>query len=324
MSDKEEFDIETLIAKFITDECSAAEKEQLRDWRAQSAENEKYVSDALIIYERAKLAVDEKFDSQKAWQSVSQRIQTQPKGRSAFIGLWKVAAGFALIAALSFLIYQQIDTAEEYNFTSQAEVELQTLPDQTTLALNRESETKVTYDERKNTGLIELSGEALISIPEDKKVNWQVKVEELIIEDIGTEFNVKAYPESTEVEVSVISGLVRLYTANEEGIELSAGQKGIYDKTTGSFEMDVADQNVSAYQSRIFTYQNQDLLTITSQLSEVYQKDIILDGDIIGCTLTVNFEDEDLEEIISIISETLGLEVSETEDQITLSGEGCF
>ncbi len=324
MSEKEEFDIETLIAKFITDECSPAEIQELENWRAQSEENEKYVADALLIYQRAELAVDQKFDSQQAWKNVSARIESEPEGRSAFIGLWKFAAGLILIAALSYLFFQQLDTSEEFNFSSKTEVQIQTLPDQTTLALNRESESKVTYDERKNIGIIELSGEALVSIPDEKKVNWQVQVEELIIEDIGTEFNVKAYPDCDQVEVSVLSGEVRIYKADEDGISIAAGEKGIYNKTTGEFQMDVADQNVGAYQSKIFTYQNQSLETIAAQLSEVYQIPIILEGDIAGCALTVNFEDEELDDIISIISETLGLEVSETEESITLSGEGCF
>ncbi|MDN3205262.1 FecR family protein [Algoriphagus sediminis] len=324
MSEKEAFDIETLIAKFITDECNDAEVQQLEEWRAQSEENEKYVADALMIFQRAELDVDEKFDSNKAWQSVSERIETKPRSRTAFIGLWKIAAGLILIAALSYLFFQQINSAEEFNFSSDAKVQVQTLPDQTTLALNRDSESKVIYNEKKNIGIIELSGEAFISIPEDKKVNWQVKVEELIIEDIGTEFNVKAYPESPEVEVSVLSGEVRIYLENEEGINIMAGQKGAFNKSSGEFQLDIADPNVSAYQSRNFTYQNQTLETIADQLSEVYQIPIILDGDIGACTLTVNFENEELEDILSIISETLGLEVNQTKESITLSGDGCF
>ncbi|MCS5490624.1 FecR family protein [Algoriphagus limi] len=324
MSEKEEFDIETLIAKFITEECNQAEIEQLENWRSQSEENEKYVADALKIFERAKFAVDEKFDSTEAWKKVSARIDTKPKGGTAFIGFWKAAAGLILIAALSYLFFQSLGLKEEFNFTSESEVQIHTLPDQTTIALNRESVSKVTYNERKNTGTIELSGEALISIPEDKKVIWQVKVEELVIEDIGTEFNVKAYPQSDEVEVSVLSGEVHIYKLGTEGINISAGEKASFNKTTGEFQVDEADRNVAAYQSKVFSYENQPLEKIVTQLSEVYQIPIFLDGDIGNCTLTVNFENEELEEVISIIAETLGLEIRQTEEGITLSGEGCF
>lgn len=324
MSEKEEFEIETLIAKFITDECNQAEIKQLEKWRSQSEENEKYVADALEIFQRAKFAVEEKFDSKEAWKKVSARIEPKPKGGTAFIGFWKVAAGLILIAALSYLFYQQIGSKEEFNYTSETEVQIHTLPDQTTLALNRDSESKVTYNKRKNTGVIELIGEALISIPEDKKVSWQVKVEELIIEDIGTEFNVKAYPQSSKVEVSVISGEVRIYKLDQEAINITAGERAIYNKTTREFQIDLADRNVTAYHSKVFTFQGQTLETIVSQLSEVYQVPIFLEGDIANCTLTVNFEDEKLEDIVSIISETLGLEIIQTEEGITLSGEGCY
>jgi len=324
MSEKEAFDIEILIAKFITDECNDAEVRQLEEWRAQSEENDKYVADALMIFQRAQLDVAEKFNSKSAWKNVEEKIKPQQRGRTAFIGLWKIAAGLILIAALSYLFFQQINSAEEFNIRSDAKVQVQTLPDQTTLALNRDSESRVIYNENKNTGIIELSGEAFISIPDDKKVNWQVKVDELTIEDIGTEFNVKAYPESPEVEVSVLSGEVRIYWKNQEGINITSGQKGTFNKSSGGFKLDVADRNVSAYQSKVFTYQNQTLETIVTQLSEVYKKTIILDGNIGSCTLTVDFENEELEDILSIISETLGLDLNQTQNSITLSGDGCF
>jgi hypothetical protein len=49
-----------------------------------------------------------------------------------------------------------------------------------------------------------------------------------------------------------------------------------------------------------------------------------MEGNISGCKLTVAFENEDLETILEIISETLSLEVIEEADQIKLSGDGCF
>ena len=324
MSEQETFHIETLIAKYISGECDATEEQQIKDWRSLSSENEKYVADALVIFERAKLATDQEFDTQAAWGNVSNRIKSKPNGRSIFFSPWKIAAGIILISALSFLFYQLIGNEQELNFRSNAEVQTQVLPDKTTLALNRETETKVTYNERQKTGLIELKGEALINIPEDKKVNWVVKVDELLIEDIGTVFNVKAYPQSNQVEVSVVSGEVRLFVGNQMGIRLRANEKGVYHKETGQFQIAVANQNVTAYQTRTFTYQNQDLLTVITQLSEVYAKEILLEGDIGNCRLTVNFDEEELDEILSIISVTLGLELSESGNQIILSGEGCF
>ena len=323
MSEQEEYYIDSLIAKYIVGEISPSEEKELMDWCALSKENQKLLDDEVLIYQKANLGTSQSFDTELAWQKIQPQIQKSRKGRIISFPVWKLAAGFLLICAMSFLIYQQFGSTQEFEFTSENEVETQILPDQTSLAINRGSEVSIAYNERKKTGVIQLSGESLISIPESKKVKWQVQVEQLFIEDIGTVFNVKAYPDSPIVEVSVLEGVVRMYQENEEGIQLKAGEKGIYDKATGVFSKAEADSNVVAYSTKSFSYFNEDLASIISQLSEVYQTSIRLDGNIGGCRLTVDFEEEELSTILAIISETLNLEINESGEEIILSGTAC-
>ncbi|WP_373396779.1 FecR domain-containing protein [Algoriphagus halophilus] len=163
----------------------------------------------------------------------------------------------------------------------------------------------------------------MISIPEDKKVKWQVQVNELFIEDIGTVFNVKAYPTNPLIEVSVLEGEVRMYLQSKEGIQLLAGEKGIFDKNSGSFSKEETDANVDSYSTKSFSYLNQELAFVVAQLSEVYQTEIVLEGNIGGCRLTVDFENEELDTILSIISETLNLDITRNGSDIVLSGAAC-
>lgn len=324
MSEQEEFYIDSLIAKYIVGEISPSEKKELLEWCALSDENQKVFDDELLIFQKANLGTDQLFDPELAWKKIQPKIEPPKKEKQVFFTPWRIAASFILICAVSFLIYQQITAPEEFQYLSENQVETQILPDQTTISLNRDSEVSVEYNERKKTGLIKLSGESLISIPADKKVNWQVQVDELFIEDIGTVFNVKAYPESPIVEVSVIEGEVRMYLESEEGIYLLAGEKGAFDKTTSIFSKQQADSNVASYSTRSFSYLNQDLASVVSQLSEVYQTDILLEGNIGACRLTVEFENEDLDTILSIISETLNLEITKNGNDIILSGAACY
>jgi ferric-dicitrate binding protein FerR (iron transport regulator) len=200
----------------------------------------------------------------------------------------------------------------------------QQMPDLTEISLNQHSQVKVEYNERKNKGTIVLAGEALISIPNSKKVNWTVQAGELQIEDIGTVFHVKAFPDSALVEVTVQEGLVRFFKEDMEGITLKAGEKGTYDKNLNVFSKLEADPNVAAFVTRSFDFQEEELGEVLDKLSQIYGKKIVMEGNISGCKLTVAFENEDLETILEIISETLSLEVIEEADQIKLSGDGCF
>ncbi|MBN3583958.1 FecR family protein [Algoriphagus aestuarii] len=322
-SEQEDFYIDSLIAKYIVGEISPQEEQELMDWCALSDQNQKVLDDELLIFQKANLGSDQSFDADLAWKKIQPKIRKTKTGKIIAFPVWKVAAGFLLISAMAFLFYQQLYQGEKFEYLSQNEVETKILPDQTSISLNRSSEVQVEYNEKKKTGLIKLSGESLIAIPEDKKVNWQVQVDQLLIEDIGTVFNVKAYPENPIVEVTVIEGEVRMFLNSQKGINLLAGEMGTYHKSTGEFSKTNAESNVAAYSSRSFSYLNENLSSIINQLSEVYQTPIELEGAIGDCRLTVDFENEELDVILGIITETLNLEIKNSGNGITLSGESC-
>jgi ferric-dicitrate binding protein FerR (iron transport regulator) len=316
--------IEDLIGKFIVGEASEAEIRELGEWCALSAENQKYLDDAKLIYEKAQLPSKEEFDAEVAWTKVKSMITKKETKTRFMIPTWGIAAGLILIFALTFIFYSIRQSTQEFQFVADNTVVTQQMPDLTEISLNQHSQVKVEYNERKNKGTIVLEGEALISIPDSKKVNWTVQAGELQIEDIGTVFHVKAFPDSALVEVTVQEGLVRFFKEDMEGITLKAGEKGTYDKNLNVFSKLEADPNVAAFVTRSFDFQEEELAQVLTSLSQVYGREIVMEGDISGCRLTVNFENEDLETILEIISETLSLEVIEEGDLIKLSGDGCF
>lgn len=324
MMNQEEEYREELIMKFIVGEASGEEIRELKEWCALSPENQKYLDDAVLIFEKAQLPDEAEFDTDKAWKKVKNKISRNDRKTRSFIPFWGIAAGLILVFALSFLFYQNFFKAEEFRFVSENQVITQALPDQTEISLNQNSQVEVEYNERKKTGTIHLSGEALVSIPKTKKVDWLVEAGNLFIEDIGTVFHVKAYPESKTVEVTVQEGMVRFFTKSQPGITLQAGDKGIYVKSLDLFEIVEADPNVAAFKTRQFSFFEEELRNVVADLSAVYGREIILDGNVSECKLTVSFENEDLETVLSIIAETMSLQVSYEGDQIRISGEGCF
>lgn len=319
----EDENIENLIGKFIVGEASEKEIRELKDWSALSPQNQKYLDDSIFIYENSQLS-EEEFNIEKAWGNVKNKISGRGKKTRNFMPIWGIAAGLLLVLAFSFLFYQQYSKPDEFHFVSENQVITQTLPDQTEISLNQNSSVEVEYNERKKTGVIYISGEVMVTIPETKKVEWVVQTENLLIQDIGTIFNVKAFPESEIVEVSVQEGVVKFYSETQEGITLQAGEKGTYKKSTNTFFKAEADPNVLAYKTRDFSFSEQELQQVITQLSQIYGREIILDGNIAQCKLTVDFENEELETIIAIIGETMSLDINYGSNQIRISGEGCF
>lgn len=316
--------IENLIGKYIVGEASENEIRELREWCALSLKNQKYLDDAILIYEKSLITSHSRFDSEAAWLKVKNKIENKGGKTNWFIPIWGIAAGLALIFALSFLFYKQWTSPQEFRFMADESSVSQTMPDSSEISLNRNSKVKIAYNEKRNTGRIELEGEALISIPESKKVKWTVETAGLQIEDIGTVFHVSSFADSAFVEVTVQEGIVRFFKTGEDGITINAGQKGIYEKNKGIFSFSVPDPNVATFKTGSFVFQEEPLGQVLEKLSLVFYRNIVMEGDISNCMLTVAFENEDLETILSIIAETLSLEVTDEGSQIKISGDGCF
>lgn len=324
MSYTEEDYIEDLVGRFVVGEASEEQIRELQEWCALSPENQKYLDDAVLIYEKAQLSDQQKFDTDRAWEKVKSKISDRGGKIRLFTPIWGIAAGLILVLAFSFLFFRQYFQAEEFQFVSENQVVTQTLPDQTELSLNQNSSVKVEYNERRKTGIIHLTGEALISIPPTKKVEWLVEAGNLFVEDIGTVFHVKAYPDSKTIEVSVQEGMVRFFTKTQPGITLQAGDKGIYIKSLDAFDLVEANPNVTAFKTRQFSFFEKELREVVADLSVVYGLEILLDDNLATCRITVDFDNEELDTILSIIAETMSLEISNEGNQIRISGEGCF
>lgn len=319
----EGYDMDDLVGKYITEEATEQEKQLVREWCAQSVENQKYFDHAKLIYEKAQVDDGHEYNAEAAWEIVKEKITAGKVRKLPLVNLWRVAASLLLISVLSYFLHWQFFSTEQLQLASEAEVVTQTLADNTELSLNKNSAAEVVYNERKKTGVIKLKGEATITIKPDKKVEWLVQTDELFIRDIGTTFNVNAYADNPIVEVSVIEGEVQFYSNQDEGISIKAGEKGLFDKSTKQFSKAEANPNVIAYKTLEFTFEDIALTEAVDQLSQVYNRKIVVTENIKTCRLTVSFTNESLETILGIISETLNLTVTDTGSEIILDGAGC-
>jgi ferric-dicitrate binding protein FerR (iron transport regulator) len=107
---------------------------------------------------------------------------------------------------------------------------------------------------------------------------------------------------------------------------INAGEAGIYSKRGKFFaKIPKADTNVLAYKTRVFSFHATDLRSVVEQINEVYDSKIKLaNEDIARCRLTVTFRNDELDTMIEIITETLGLTAERTDKkEIILNGPGC-
>jgi len=332
--------IDQLITRFLTGETSLSERQQLDYWVNQSAANQKYFDQIQFIHEKASRShPDINFDADKAWASVKSQLKFTPKveirTQQTQLGWLKIAAIFVGLVGISSVIYittRQTNTIIQTTIPTNVVAVISTdntsdqkLPDSTQVFLNKKSKIAYNPDYGSKNREVELSGEAFFSAKHSDDKPLTVKAENTFIKDIGTEFNIKAYPEQDIIEVYVETGKVEFYSETDEGLTLVKGDVGVYNKKKKSFSRKTStNANILAYKTKSFTFINARLSDLISQVNNVYSKPLSLKNpELADCLITVSFENEAIETIVSIVAETLDLQYSKTVNGFEFDGKVC-
>lgn len=329
--------IDHLITHFLSGEASEKEKSQIELWLNESEANRKYFDQIKFIHEKAsKTYPDIDFNVEKAWSNVKSQMKSMPKVdikvRKLQWGWISAAASIIAIIAISTIISLSTQKRKISNpiiatntIVSKDSTISQKLPDNTQVFLNRKSKLVYSPDYGKKNRVVTLTGEAYFTATHSKGEPLTVKADGTIIKDIGTEFNIKAYPDDDLIEVYVQSGSVVFYSETEAGVTLVNGEIGTYSKKTKQFsKQKSADTNILSYKTKSFIFINAKLSDVIKQLNNVYNTQLSLKNkELTDCTITVTFDNESIETIASIISETLDLKLSKTSDGYTLDGLRC-
>lgn len=319
--------IDDLIGKVLTLEATATEREQLDHWLQQSNANARYFEDLKIIFEKAAASrVKMKFDEDEAWRKVKSKIERQRRQIFFPSMIVRVAAGIAIVATIGYFFYESSKpTGSSFAIATLHQTRQDTLPDGSVAFVNKNSHLNYEFNATEKTRKIKLDGEAYFEVRHDETRPLLIEANETLIQDIGTTFNVDAYPNSDSIVVTVESGKVHFYTLNDSGVDLNEGEAGIYIKSTKKFSKSaVANFNDIAYKTKVFSFRDTDLKTAVEMINEIYESKLILGNTAIGnCRLTVNFNNNPEEEMAEIIAETLGLTVEKKEGNFILNGSGC-
>ena len=110
------------------------------------------------------------------------------------------------------------------------------LPDGSVVCLNSGSVLK--YDPaflRKKNREVYLIGEGYFEVQKNPEKPFIVHADDINVKVLGTVFNVRSYPEDSEIEVSLIKGKVNVFSASEtrDNVILAPDEQLTYDKRSG-------------------------------------------------------------------------------------------
>lgn len=190
------------------------------------------------------------------------------------------------------------------------------LPDGTNVFLNAGS--RLVYPEhfKKKFREVFLYGEAYFKVKHDTKHPFVVQVNDLRINDLGTSFNVSAYPSDSRIETVLTEGKLSINQNNvglfDQATELIPGQLASFNRQTNQTIIKTVDvDNYTLWTQGMIKFESADLNRIVKKLERFYNISFQFDDPKLGeLKISGKLElKEDLNEVIERIAHTASVNI---------------
>ncbi|HEU6453013.1 MAG TPA: FecR domain-containing protein [Gemmatimonadaceae bacterium] len=346
-----------LLDRYFSGSCTADELQYVTSWVGDDPARARYLASVERVWNEARYVWDEEvdadeghFDASAAWGAVRDRMSAarghdksartlhlypaREERSSSKLRWWICAAAVCLVAVPVGLLWPRLvarsgmtaSTADaamrEYATVRGQRAEI-LLADGTRAILNVESRLRVPVTYGAGARDVYLEGEALFEVTHDEKAPFRVHAAGLLAEDIGTEFVVRAYPEDGPTVV-VTSGAVAVHgdsVATSRSVTLTAGQLGRVDaegRLTVRRDVDLATH--TAWTEGRLEFDETPLSQVARELERWYDLDItIADSSLGHAVLTASFENQPLNEVLSVVTRTLDIRYTRNGSHVRFS-----
>lgn len=321
---KAHFDYDELLASYFSGILTGDEEKKIENWKEASAENRTIFRNAEKVWKSLDLLQEMRgYNVSRALANVHDKTEyLSDHSQKGFLFYWQRIAAVLLLPLLiggvfyflqakrtssNSLVWQTISTPPGVKSHVQ-------LPDGTSVWLN--SGTSLTYPSHFSDGTrnIKLLGEAFFDVAEDKKHPFVVELGKISIEVLGTTFNVINYEQEGQTEVVLASGKVKLFdnikSKSRQISEMLPGQQAIYLKKENTiFLKDVeTGKHISWIDGRLI-FRDDSMDEVVRKLDRWFNVQIeIADPNIRGYIYTATFQNETIEQILSLIKRTSPVE----------------
>lgn len=311
------------LISFILGELSSSERKAVQSWIDASVENKNYVEKNRKIWiETGKLKPQPVIvDVDNAWQKLSSKIEqkqfvdTKIKKIKFTTTILRYAAVVIPFIAIAYLVFSPKPDLKTIAFSSKDKIENLSLPDGSSIELNKNSQIAYLQDFNKTKREIKFEGEAFFKIQPNKQKPFVIKTSGVNIKVVGTSFNVNSV--ENEVVVFVKTGKVLFFrvdslTNDTNLIALEAGTKGIYNKKTRKLEKyETANENEIFWTNKKLTFDKTSLQEVIKTLETCYETKIELKNqNLESLHLSATFNNQNIDSVLSIIKTSLNLNIS--------------
>jgi ferric-dicitrate binding protein FerR (iron transport regulator) len=158
------------------------------------------------------------------------------------------------------------------------------LADGSRLWLNSESSVRYPVSVPQNQEIdVTVTGEVFFEIVHNPKRKFTITVNGMNITDIGTRFNINAYPDEDNIKVTLVEGAVSV-KKGDKIVLLKRGQQAVAQKMQNDNSIKVIDdadtEKAIAWKNGQFEFNKDDLKTVMRQLARWYDLDVVYEGNV--------------------------------------------
>ncbi len=281
---------ENLLLHILTAEATSEEKDEFYRRLENNKEEQELFYEVKSLWLRASMkrtVADADAEFENLWRELKHREKetTLSVGRRIF---WYAAVvllvlGFGFTAGY-FMSQNKLEYPDPGTYmysATRGSVSLIELPDGTKVWLNSDSKLTFSEDHKNKQRLAELTGEAYFEVTHRDEFPLMVKVGELVVRDLGTTLNIKAYPGDSFIEASLIEGKADILTESGNPIvELKPGESALYFSDKKKMVLrSITDNVLSAWREGKFVIRDQRLEDIFKELSRWYGIEFRFEND---------------------------------------------
>lgn len=313
---------EDLLVKHLLGEATADEQAEVTAWLASSDANRKYYSDYKLIWDNSKkLAATSTRDENAAWQRFQQRVATE-KPATKTIPLsgrmnWMRVAAILVLMIGGVWMARYMVWGTNTQLVAGNEVITETLPDGTIVTLNKGAVLEYNSRMSGNTRNVTLDGEAFFDVTPDKNKPFIISADDAKIKVVGTSFNVKTTDEKTEVIVE--TGIVEV-SKKKKMVTLKPNEMAtVLQSSDAPLKEAVDDVLYNYYRTKELVCKNTPLWRLVDVLNDAYNVNIeIGDARLKDMEITTTFKNQELDDVLDVISRTLNVRVERNGKTIVL------
>jgi transmembrane sensor len=327
----------SLINRYMTGEATEKEISELSEWILKDSGNKKLFAEHKKIHDAvAQEMIESKIDLDAEWSAIQKRIASQqgqtvafaPEKKNLMHIIWRVAAGLAILLSVGFLIKMLFfDKPDTIEVLASKDVLETTLPDGSTISLNKGSSISYPEEFSENIRLVELNGEAHFDVAHNPDKPFIVSAGDLRVEVLGTKFYINTNAPGEKVQVILIEGSVAAYykdTPRDKTI-LKPGEEAEFMPATKKISTTTQyEKYFMVWKTRNMNFENEKLDQVINTISRAYNQKITLVNPATGnCRLTAAFETQTLESVLKVLESTLDLKVTKRGNEILVDGKAC-